>query len=59
MNECDTRNGGCDQICVNKMGSHQCACMAGFEIQDDKRTCQGENLLASFNNFGRVREKMK
>lgn len=32
IDECQTANGGCDQICVNTPGSHQCACKEGFDL---------------------------
>ncbi len=39
VNEC-SRN-PCYQLCVNTMGSFECDCMSGFELQPDGKTCQG------------------
>ena len=41
IDECATANGGCDQICVNKPGSFECKCNAGYLLADDKKTCNG------------------
>jgi hypothetical protein len=43
VNEC-AENGGlgpCDQRCTNTVGSVQCACNTGFELNPDNRTCSG------------------
>ncbi|XP_074599235.1 sushi, von Willebrand factor type A, EGF and pentraxin domain-containing protein uif isoform X2 [Brevipalpus obovatus] len=32
INECHTKNGGCDQRCVNSPGSASCLCNAGYEL---------------------------
>lgn len=44
--ECIDHNGDCSNICINLLGSYSCACEAGFELIDDKHTCQdiGESL---------------
>lgn len=44
--ECIDHNGDCSNICINLLGSYSCACEAGFELKDDKHTCQdiGESL---------------
>ncbi|CAH1798321.1 unnamed protein product, partial [Owenia fusiformis] len=34
VNECDTANGGCTQICSNNVGSFVCSCLDGFSLQD-------------------------
>ena len=41
IDECATGNGGCSQICVNKPGSFECKCNAGYVLADDKKTCKG------------------
>ncbi|KAG5835270.1 hypothetical protein ANANG_G00271770 [Anguilla anguilla] len=38
-------NGGCEQRCVNTLGSYRCACEPGFELSSDKRSCEGECSL--------------
>ena len=42
INECDTLNGGCQQICTNREGSFFCSCTDGYELQMDNIRCQGE-----------------
>ena len=39
INECGQSNGGCQQICINRRGSHTCACKKGYELASDKSTC--------------------
>lgn len=34
-------NGGCEQRCVNTLGSYQCACEPGYELGPDKKNCEG------------------
>ncbi|MBN3324354.1 TLL2 protein, partial [Atractosteus spatula] len=33
-------NGGCEQRCVNTLGSYKCACDPGYELAPDKRSCE-------------------
>ncbi|NXV38315.1 BMP1 protein, partial [Rissa tridactyla] len=33
-------NGGCEQRCVNTLGSYKCACDPGYELASDKRRCE-------------------
>lgn len=33
--------GGCEQRCMNTLGSYQCACDPGYELAADKKTCEG------------------
>ncbi|MBN3293694.1 TLL2 protein, partial [Polypterus senegalus] len=33
-------NGGCEQRCVNTLGSYKCACDPGFDLAPDKRSCE-------------------
>lgn len=44
VNECAAERGGCDHICVDRvgafgMGTHACHCEEGFTLQPDGRTC--------------------
>ena len=41
VNECDSSNGGCEQICTNSVGSFECSCDAGFTLDSDNRNCTG------------------
>ncbi|KAJ0033549.1 hypothetical protein NQD34_000656 [Periophthalmus magnuspinnatus] len=44
-------NGGCEQRCVNTLGSFKCACDPGFEIAPDKKSCEAacDGLLSKLN----------
>lgn len=33
--------GGCEQRCVNTLGSYKCACDPGYELAADKKACEG------------------
>ena len=40
VNECNSATrGGCDQGCINKVGSYDCYCSNGFELSADRLTC--------------------
>ena len=41
VNECEADNGGCEELCVNTVGSHQCMCQDGYRLQEDNRGCEG------------------
>uniref|UniRef100_A0A4W3IXB4 Vitamin K-dependent protein S n=1 Tax=Callorhinchus milii TaxID=7868 RepID=A0A4W3IXB4_CALMI len=43
IDECDTRNGGCNQICINMPGSYKCSCNAGFTMVSSDKICQDVN----------------
>lgn len=38
--------GGCEQRCLNTLGSYQCACEPGYELGPDKRSCEGRATSA-------------
>ncbi len=42
INECNTNNGGCNQVCTNTDGSFMCSCNSGFMLADDLVACNGE-----------------
>ncbi len=43
INECETNNGGCSEVCENTEGSFFCACEGDERILSaDKKTCVGE-----------------
>lgn len=37
-------NGGCEQRCVNTLGSFKCACDPGYELAPDKKSCEGKSV---------------
>uniref|UniRef100_A0A8D2MFD5 Growth arrest specific 6 n=1 Tax=Zonotrichia albicollis TaxID=44394 RepID=A0A8D2MFD5_ZONAL len=36
IDECRTQNGGCNQLCLNKLGSYRCSCYSGYALKDGK-----------------------
>uniref|UniRef100_A0A8C5GVT5 Metalloendopeptidase n=1 Tax=Gouania willdenowi TaxID=441366 RepID=A0A8C5GVT5_GOUWI len=44
-------NGGCEQKCVNTLGSFKCACDPGYELSTDKKSCEAAcgGLLSKLN----------
>lgn len=43
VNECMTRNGDCQDICINTVGGFYCACGAGQVLSDPATvTCDGK-----------------
>lgn len=43
VDECSRPNrGGCEQRCLNTLGSYKCSCDPGYELAPDKRHCEGE-----------------
>lgn len=42
FDECADHNlSGCQQLCVNTIGSYHCECEPGYELTSDGRTCEG------------------
>ena len=44
-NECNTNNGGCEQICVNTVDSFMCKCKSGYVLSSDGTHCDGKTLV--------------
>ena len=44
-NECDINNGGCEYDCQNTEGSYECECKEGYQLADDKHSCEGKCKL--------------
>lgn len=44
INECNTNNGGCDQICVNQPGTYHCKCNAGYTLSSNLHSCIGKSV---------------
>ena len=47
INECTANTDGCDQGCVNTVGSFVCSCNNGYTLTSDGKTCSGKMY---FNN---------
>ena len=41
VNECDTNNGGCEHNCHNYIGSYNCSCRDGYDLDPDYHGCTG------------------
>lgn len=39
IDECREGNGGCEQRCVNFIGSYSCTCYHGYSLNADGRSC--------------------
>ncbi|XP_019850443.1 PREDICTED: uncharacterized protein LOC105312253 isoform X2 [Amphimedon queenslandica] len=50
-NECNVKNGGCEQNCHNTVGSFYCSCRSGYSISSDNLHCTDINECNS-NNGG-------
>lgn len=46
IDECQVQNGGCNQLCLNKLGSYRCSCYNGYALKDS-RTCEGKRYWAA------------
>ncbi|XP_013380568.1 uncharacterized protein LOC106151732 isoform X2 [Lingula anatina] len=46
VNECLVNNGGCQQTCVNEVGSFHCECSPGFTLHSDGKTCVDKDECA-------------
>lgn len=42
VDECLYTNHGCEHECFNTLGSYQCGCYAGYELQADGKSCEGK-----------------
>lgn len=48
---CDTNNGNCEQLCLLGAGrTATCACVQGYTLAGDGRTC-GKNIMLLFYNY--------
>ena len=42
VDECSVDNGGCDQLCVNTVGSYHCSCRPHHQLHHNQRDCLRE-----------------
>ena len=45
INECNTSNGGCEHSCTNTIGSFNCSCDTGYQLDGNGLNCNGKKLL--------------
>ncbi|XP_004452031.2 growth arrest-specific protein 6 [Dasypus novemcinctus] len=57
VNECSQQNGGCNQICYNKLGSFHCACYSGYTLGSNSRTCEDLDECTDADACGEARCK--
>lgn len=43
VNECLFVNGGCEDICVNDIGSYHCNCSGGTILAENGYACEGKD----------------
>ena len=55
INECQREPSPCDQKCTNTVGSYTCKCKPGYQLNANKRSCDGKLqtlvVLPLFNIF--------
>jgi hypothetical protein len=49
INECQDGNSSCEQVCMNTIGSYECACYDGYRLNQDRLTCTGSHF--SVNSY--------
>ena len=56
INECDDPSkNNCEQTCLNKDASFECACQRGYVLNNDKQTCSG-NLVLDALTYKKINE---
>ena len=45
VDECQSGNGGCDQICEDTLLAFNCQCRNGFALNLDGTSCDGNELF--------------
>ena len=43
IDECTDNSDKCDQLCSNTIGSYECLCLSGYELNDNSYSCDGES----------------
>ena len=42
LRECEVDNGGCEQVCIDFLGGHNCFCKSGFQpLTNNESSCEG------------------
>ena len=42
FDECESKNGGCNQTCSNTDGSFECSCITGYILAANNSNCNGK-----------------
>ena len=48
LDECQTNNGGCEQVCNNTVGSFVCSCNEGYSLTSNGFNCTGKLCVVVF-----------
>jgi len=44
VDECKSETAKCTQTCINNIGSFECSCNEGYELDEDGFTCRGDEV---------------
>lgn len=50
IDECKSHNGHCLHYCHDTKTGFYCSCKTGYELTDDKKSCQGKSLGTSYSS---------
>ena len=50
VDECNTGNGDCEQMCTNTIGSFYCSCGTGYQLDLNGLNCSGKQYSAFTNS---------
>jgi len=45
INECELSTSECEQKCDNLPGRYNCYCFFGYQLRDDRHTCEHSKLI--------------
>ena len=51
IEECETSTSGCQQTCTNNVGSYNCGCNTGYNLNVDRKSCYGKYLHYNSNTM--------
>ncbi|XP_078003467.1 growth arrest-specific protein 6 isoform X2 [Phascolarctos cinereus] len=57
INECSHQNGGCNQICYNRVGGFSCGCYSGYNLLPNNKTCEDIDECVDESTCGEARCK--
>ncbi|KAF7283331.1 hypothetical protein GWI33_000844 [Rhynchophorus ferrugineus] len=52
IDECLEKNGGCEAICINTVGSYKCSCPVGLRLSINLKSCEDINECRLRNGHG-------
>ena len=52
LDECKVNNGGCSHGCLSTLGYVFCTCPAGYLLDDDWKTCNGQSAILGNGTHG-------